>query len=210
MKTMADWKIVVTLLIVLGVLAAFAGSAPGVTNFFGEVSGRFSGLFPGGADAPQNGGNAFSLVLNSYDEVRFRASGSAVALSGDANAIIDNGNIQLRDPKIAGFTGSGSISSVLALNGTADSVAFGPSRLGKTRLDMSSSPASLTIGNVSIQSIMQDNAQGELVLNGSITKFSGKLAMKSISGSLFFANGTLQIEGKAVFISIPGAGIKIG
>ncbi|GEM_PF-5692204 len=208
---MADWKIVVTLLVVLGVLAVFAGSAPGVTSFFGEVGEKFSGLLPwGAADAPQKGDSEFSLVLESYADVQLQASGSTIALTGDADADIDNGNIRLHDPKISGFKGSVSLSSILVLNGTADSVEFGSSRLGKTKLDMSSSPAGLTISNVSIHSIEQDNARGELILNGSITKFSGRLELKSIRGKMFFANGTLQIEGTAKSISVPGAGIKIG
>ena len=72
---MADWKIVVTLLVVLGVLAVFVGSAPVVSDFFSEVGGKFAGLFPGdAADASQNGDNEFSLVLYDSGEVVFRSA----------------------------------------------------------------------------------------------------------------------------------------
>lgn len=222
---MADWKIIVTLLVVLGVLAVFVGSAPVVSDFFSEVGGKFAGLFPGdAADASQNGDNEFSLVLYDSGEVVFRSAGSNVIINQSSDAVLDKGSVKFYSASLSGFAGSGSVSldstlrspafMVLQLNGSADVLQSESSRFEKSKIFISTNEVSssdyFSAGNVSIESLAQDNARGELILNGSITKFSGRLEMKSVSGKMFFSNGALQIEGKAKSMSVPGAGIKIG
>jgi hypothetical protein len=204
---MFDWKIIVTLLIVLVLLAGFMGSTPGVSSFLGEVGSRAGSVFSGlGIDLGEKSGHNFTLVLSRYDKIGLNMKSSAISADGNASAKIDNGEIRFSHVDMTNFTGSGSASSVLVLNGSADKILFDSSSFGRTRIDMVSSVAA--IDDARIQEISQD-AEGEMQLGNSSIKFSGRIDMKSIEASMTLGNGVLRIQGTAAKISIPGAGVNL-
>jgi len=208
---MADWKIVVTLLVVLAVIAAFAGSAPGVSAFFREVGSRIGGFFSNlGLGLPSGGENQFSLELTAFNRIDFSMSRGKIVLKGPAEARVDRGTIKFADASATGFSGTGSVSPAITINGSADSLEFDSSRLEKVRLELSSEIPELFAANVSIASLAQDNVQGGLVLNGSVTKFSGRIEVRGFYGDFFWGNGSLRLEGHAGYIAVPGAGIRVG
>ena len=109
-----------------------------------------------------------------------------------------------------GFTGSGHISlSGIDLRGIADEISFGSHKMEDVRIEISSMSMEVAMANISFKEIVLEDAQGELLLSGSLTKFSGAVDMQSVSGSLLMTD-MLELEGAAKSIAIPDAGIKIG
>jgi len=208
---MFDWKIIATGLVVLCILAIFVGSSPGVSSFLGEVGDRLGAAGSKlGIDFSEKGNNNFSLILGSYDPIAFRASLSDISLRGNSSADIDKGTIKFQQGIFKNFTGSGTIDGGLQMNGSADLLQFDGSTLSAVRISMLSQPESLQASRISIQDIAQDNVKGQLMLDGSITQFSGKLTVHAIQGTMFVQNGSLEIDGTAARIEVPSAGIKIG
>lgn len=204
---MADWKIVVTLLVVLAIFLVVLGSRPEISSFLGAVGERVSAVLP---MSSEDAGSEFSLLLAPPAAVDFTAENSALQLSGQAEANVGSGTVSFSSASIRGFRGNGHVSENVSLSGSAASMAFDSSRLESVQLGLSSPLAEFSARNVSIADISADDAQGELALNSSVVKFSGKLGVRGIKGSIFLRNGSLEIEGTARSISVPGAGVRIG
>lgn len=208
---MPDWKIVLTLLIVLAVIGFFASSTPAVSSFFSSVGSRMEGALSAiGLRSQESGTNEFALELSPFGDVQFEASGSSLAIRGSAEARVDRGIVRFSSASLEGFSGRGSLSSSLQLNGSADSMEFDSSVLEKVRVEISSPVEEFSASGAYIRSLSQNSTQGELALRGSVTRFTGSVELREARASLLFYNGTLRIEGNASKISVPGAGIMIG
>ncbi len=210
---MPDWKIVVTLLVVLGILAVFASSAPPVSIFFDQIANKLSdaaGII--GIGWGEKGTIDFSLELEQFGGLEFEASNSTITLEGLGQANFGESAVAFRGVSISGFTGSGSFSEKFVLKGFASSVADNSGfKLQDIRFNLSAGPDSFNATNfIMIKNLVFENAQGHIILNNSFTRFQGRLEMRSVSSSLLFEKGVLKIEGKAKYISIPNAGIRLG
>ncbi|MBI4170534.1 MAG: hypothetical protein HY514_02485 [Candidatus Aenigmarchaeota archaeon] len=209
---MPDWKIVVTLLIVLGVLAVFVSSAPPVSNFFDQIATKLSdtaGVIGIGWGEKSN--IDFLLELEQFEDVDFEASNSTIIIEGIGQANFGESAVAFRSVSILGFTGSGSFSEKFTLKGFASSVAESSGfKLQDIRFNLSADPDKLNATDVLIKNILFEDAQGQITLNNSFTRFQGRLEMRSVSTSLTLEKNVLKIKGKAKYIAIPSAGIRIG
>ena len=64
-----DWKIIVTVIVVLIVLASLAGTTPTVGNFFGDIKEKIFGIIERNSVSEVD----FSLSWQNYDQLKIDA-----------------------------------------------------------------------------------------------------------------------------------------
>jgi hypothetical protein len=207
-----NWKIIVTVVIVLFVLLAVLGNNPTISAFFSSIKDRITPVI---GEKEASRAVQFSLIMNSYGPISFATSRMLnISISGDTTAILQEGRIEINKTiNIINYHGSGAIDNILILDGSFEKLERPEISIflnGPVKLN--SSYSLLAVDNLALKSLTL-NTSGVLTVSGAETRFSGTISVFEPAGRFVFdrTNGTsLSIVGSAQSITIPSAGINIG
>ena len=211
---MFDWKLLVTIIIIFGILLALTSTQPAVKNFFSSIDKKIvSGNQQGSEAATITPGNVeFSLEIEKTD---FSAKTGNVTIgieSKQFSAKIEKSDISTESPiVINGFSGSIAIAEKVTLDGTLNSFSSGETKIGFDRASLKTeSPYDkITIENLGIAEY-KTNATGTLIVKGNEIKVNSPLTIKSLLGNFVFEGEKIKITGRADKISIPDIGLSVG
>ncbi len=211
---MLNWKVIITVFIVLGFLLVMLTTNPDVSSFFESMKDKFFGMFGYVAedDVPRN--LSFYINVSSYDGIAVNTGRPVnISLDGEFLADIKNGHVESSTVKITNFKGYCKIEyHKLDLDGrfekmeiANDSVSFEASTIKSN-----ATFTKLTISNLVLADLDMDSATGSLFIRGAETKLSGQsVKIKNPLGTFEFNNG-LKAIGFASRISIPSLDMTIG
>jgi len=210
---MFDWKIIVTVIILLGIIAFFISTQTSVQEFFKFVKENVYSFF---GEVVEERNISFSLVAE-YDNISFKDDVNITIHPIIFSANIRDMNIETSDTVNMDFSGSGKISGrALSLDGTTNKVEIANSSMTFRKASMKSESTftKLIIDNLELKELKLRN--GSLFIKGTETKFSGQIEIYDIKGRFEFSyeegvdvGYKLEIEGLASRISIPEADILI-
>lgn len=207
---MFDWKIVVTIIIVMAVAAGYVGTNPAVSGFFDTIGTKLSSF----TGSPQSGVE-FTLKTNSYADIDFSAKKPAnITVIGNTTAILKSGTFSTKSMSIYDFTGSGSLrGNELILNGKIGKIELPEITVAvQETISSNSTFTSMSADYLTARDITIKGTAGTLTAKGATTQFSGDITITSPSGSFeFYKNDVaFALSGKSNKITIPSAGINIG
>lgn len=208
---MFDWKIVVTIIIVMALAAGYVGTNPTVSGFFDAIGGKLSSL-----TGSSQSGVEFTLKTGNYANIEFSAKNPTnITVAGSTTATLSTGTIKTnKSMSIYNFTGSGSIrGNELILNGKIGKIELPEITVAvQETISSNSTFTSMSADYLTAKDITIKGTTGTLAARGATTQFSGDITITSPSGSFeFYKNNVVfALSGSASRISIPSAGISIG
>ena len=208
---MFDWKIVVTIIIVLVLITGYVGTNPMVSGFFDAIGGKLSSL----TGSPQSGVE-FTLKTDSYPAIDFSAKKPAnFTVIGSTTATLKSGTFRTNvGMSVYDFTGSGSMrGNELILKGKIGKIELPEITVAvQETISSNSTFTSMSADYLTAKDITIKGTTGTLTARGATTQFSGDITITSPSGSFEFYknNAVFALSGSASKIAIPNAGINIG
>lgn len=208
---MFDWKLVVTIIIVMALVMVYLGSNPAVSGFFGTIKEKFSSLTSFGS---KQSSIEFTLEADRYENMDFSAkTPTNITVVGSTTATLSTGTVKTNNTMtVYNFTGSGTIrGNELILNGKIGKIELPEITVAiQETISSNSTFTSMSADHLSTKDITIKGTSGTLTARGATTQFSGDIAISSPSGSFEFnRNVVFAVSGIASKISIPGAGINI-
>ncbi|HLD38845.1 MAG TPA: hypothetical protein VJB05_00865 [archaeon] len=207
---MFDWKIVVTVIIVMALAAGYVGTNPMVSGFFDGVSGKLSSL-----TGSSQSGIEFTFNADKYPNIEFSAKNPTnITVIGATTATLKSGTFSTKSMSIYNFTGSGSIKgNELILNGKIGKIELPEITVAvQETISSNSTFTSMSADYLTAKDITVKGTTGTLTARGATTQFSGDITITSPSGRFeFYKNSVVfTLSGSASKIAIPNAGINIG
>ncbi|MEK6887946.1 MAG: hypothetical protein AABX14_03315 [Candidatus Aenigmatarchaeota archaeon] len=208
---MFDWKIVVTVIIVMALAAGYVGTNPMVSGFFDTIGGKLSSLTGSGS----KGSIEFTFNADKYPNIEFSAKNPTnITVIGNTTATLKSGTFSTKSMSIYNFTGSGSIrGNELILNGKIGKIELPEITIAvQETISSNSTFTSMSADYLTAKDITIKGTTGTLTARGATTQFSGDITITSPSGSFEFYknNAVFTLSGSASKITIPSAGINIG
>jgi hypothetical protein len=201
---MFNWKLIVTVIILLGIVAFFAYTQPSVQGFFVSVKDKIFSFM--GRTEERN--ISFSLVAE-YSNISFKDSVNMTIQPVLFSADIRYMNIRTSDTIAMDFSGSGMIEkNSLRLDGVTNNIEIGNSSIALNEASVVSNCTfnSLVIENLELKELMLTD--GFLTVKGTETEFSDTIEISNLEGRFEFSD-KLRIEGLAGRILIPEADMVI-
>jgi hypothetical protein len=206
---MFNWKLIVTVIILLGIIAFFIYTQAPVQDFFKSVSEQLFSFLGHRVVVERN--ISFSIVTD-YESISFKDAVNITMQPVTFSANINNMKIDSRDAVNIDFSGSGKISGrILSLDGTTDRIEVANSSMAFESASLKSEATfnELTIDNMELNELRITS--GSLFVKGTEIKFTGPVVIYNPEGRFEFYvnNSMLKAEGLANRISIPKSGIVI-
>ncbi len=201
---MFNWKLIVTVIILLGIVALVTSTQTSVQDFFSSVTDRLFSII--GSSEERN--ISFSLVAE-YSNISFKDSANItiepILFSADIRYI----NIRTSDTIAMDFSGSGEIyGNSLRLDGVTDNIEIANSSIALNKASVISNCTfnSLVIEGLELKELLLTD--GSLIVKGTETRFSDSIEIYNLEGRFEFSD-KLKIEGLASRIAIPEADMVI-
>ena len=202
---MFDWKLILTVIILLGIMAFFISTQAPVQDFFKSIKDKLYSFI--GYMAVEEKNISFSLVAE-YDNIQFKDDINITIYPIIFSANIRDMDIETSDTVGMDFSGSGIIvGKSLSLDGITDRVEIANSSMTFKRasVNANSTFTELIIDNLELEELKLRS--GSLFIKGTETNFNS-IDIYNLEGRFEFSDD-LKIEGIASRISIPEADMVI-
>jgi hypothetical protein len=203
---MFNWKLIVTVIIILGIVAYFISTETSVQGFFKSMKDRLYAFI--GYTATEERNISFSLTAE-YGNISFKDDVNLTIQPVSFSAGMTYMNIETSDTVSMDFSGTGEISGrSLNLDGFIYKLEIANSSMTfkKASIESASSFEKLIIDKLELDKL--ELRDGSLVVKGTETRFSDQIEIYNLEGSFEFSD-KLKIDGLAGRISIPEADIVI-
>jgi hypothetical protein len=205
-----NWKLIATVIILLGIIAVALSMSPAVSDFFDKVFDRLSGFVP--AKEPERN-VSFILTADEYNDLKFTNQNINIILNSDnfsaelsTGNITANKNISIIGTRISGYVSGKNIFfegdfSRIETEGTLISFNTGSIKSNSTF-------NTLMIDNLKLDKFDMAMASGTIMFDNVMTTIGYKnISIESPLASFMF-NSSLHVEGIAS--KIVAEGIVVG